>query len=191
MSLRLALLLLVLAAPAAAQTIELTPLDDDGTAQQPAIGLVPLSDSEASQSPQLGLTPLENDGSIGFQDIEIQPLDDGGLLLGPAPPTEEVQRDIVVAATTATLRALDKHSAQVADLTLNVGESGSFGHLSIMLDDCRVPQNNPSGDAYAYLEIRDARADRDLFAGWMIASSPALNPLEHPRYDVWVIRCNS
>jgi len=28
-----------------------------------------------------------------------------------------------------------------------------------------------------------------LFSGWMFASSPAINALEHPVYDVWVIDC--
>ncbi len=28
-----------------------------------------------------------------------------------------------------------------------------------------------------------------VFKGWMFASSPALNALEHPVYDVWVIDC--
>ncbi len=28
-----------------------------------------------------------------------------------------------------------------------------------------------------------------LFSGWMFASSPALNALQHPVYDVWVIAC--
>lgn len=28
-----------------------------------------------------------------------------------------------------------------------------------------------------------------IFEGWMFASSPALNALEHPVYDVWVIDC--
>ncbi|MEM9169535.1 MAG: DUF2155 domain-containing protein [Pseudomonadota bacterium] len=28
-----------------------------------------------------------------------------------------------------------------------------------------------------------------IFSGWMFASSPALNPLEHPVYDIWVIDC--
>ncbi|MEM1379301.1 MAG: DUF2155 domain-containing protein [Pseudomonadota bacterium] len=28
-----------------------------------------------------------------------------------------------------------------------------------------------------------------IFKGWMFASSPALNALEHPTYDVWVISC--
>ncbi len=30
-----------------------------------------------------------------------------------------------------------------------------------------------------------------IFRGWMFASSPALNPLEHPVYDVWVIDCTT
>ncbi|NOX82694.1 MAG: DUF2155 domain-containing protein [Alphaproteobacteria bacterium] len=29
----------------------------------------------------------------------------------------------------------------------------------------------------------------NIFRGWMFASSPALNALEHPVYDVWVISC--
>ncbi|MEM6413412.1 MAG: DUF2155 domain-containing protein [Pseudomonadota bacterium] len=32
---------------------------------------------------------------------------------------------------------------------------------------------------------------RKIFSGWMFASSPALNPLEHPVYDVWVIDCET
>ncbi|MDA9980314.1 DUF2155 domain-containing protein, partial [Yoonia sp.] len=27
------------------------------------------------------------------------------------------------------------------------------------------------------------------FAGWMLASAPALNAMDHPRYDVWALRC--
>jgi hypothetical protein len=30
-----------------------------------------------------------------------------------------------------------------------------------------------------------------VFSGWMFASSPALNALEHPVYDVWVIDCKT
>ena len=28
------------------------------------------------------------------------------------------------------------------------------------------------------------------FSGWMFASSPGLNALEHPVYDIWVIACS-
>ncbi len=31
----------------------------------------------------------------------------------------------------------------------------------------------------------------NIFRGWMFASSPALNALEHPVYDVWVISCTT
>jgi len=30
-----------------------------------------------------------------------------------------------------------------------------------------------------------------IFSGWMFASTPALNGLEHPVYDVWVIDCKT
>jgi hypothetical protein len=30
-----------------------------------------------------------------------------------------------------------------------------------------------------------------IFSGWMFASSPGLNPLEHSVYDVWVIGCKT
>ena len=31
----------------------------------------------------------------------------------------------------------------------------------------------------------------NIFRGWMFASSPALNSLEHPVYDVWVVDCKT
>jgi hypothetical protein len=64
-----------------------------------------------------------------------------------------------------------------------------FGRLSITLAECRYPSNNPAGNAYAWLDIR--QEGERLFDGWMIASSPALNALDHPRYDVWVIGCDT
>lgn len=40
------------------------------------------------------------------------------------------------------------------------------------------------------LEGPQAEGD-NIFRGWMFASSPALNALEHPVYDVWVIDCKT
>ena len=45
-------------------------------------------------------------------------------------------------------------------------------------------------EAEAHLTIVDASAPQPVFDGWMIASSPALSALDHPRYDVWVMRCD-
>lgn len=35
----------------------------------------------------------------------------------------------------------------------------------------------------------DTPSGQPLFIGWMFASSPSLNAMEHPVYDVWVIDC--
>ena len=89
----------------------------------------------------------------------------------------------------AVLRGLDKINGQVVDLDLANGEGADFGNLRVDLAQCRYPEGNPAGDAYAFLTIREQSSGQELFSGWMLASSPALNALEHPRYDVWVLRC--
>jgi hypothetical protein len=95
----------------------------------------------------------------------------------------------VSSAPGAILRGLDKVSGVVSEIDISVGQTVAMGKLQITLGDCRYPRDDPSGDAFAWLVIRDAGVDVPQFQGWMIASSPALNALEHPRYDVWVIRC--
>nr|WP_245191015.1 DUF2155 domain-containing protein [Jannaschia formosa] len=89
----------------------------------------------------------------------------------------------------AVLRTLDKVSGAVVDVEMAVGQTMAYGPLQVTLHECRYPASNPAGDAFGLIQIVDARALQELFAGWMIASSPALNALEHRRYDVWVLRC--
>ncbi|MEL6170107.1 MAG: DUF2155 domain-containing protein [Pseudomonadota bacterium] len=90
----------------------------------------------------------------------------------------------------AILRGLDKISGATSDLTVPAGGRVQYGRLSVEVGECRYPADNPSGDAFAWVEISEDGAEERLFRGWMIASSPALSALDHPRYDVWVIRCN-
>ena len=87
------------------------------------------------------------------------------------------------------LRALDTITGLVEDIELAVGDTTVYERLMISVKSCRYPRSNISSDAYAYLVIRDVRETLPAFEGWMIASSPALSALEHPRYDVWVLRC--
>ncbi|APE45426.1 hypothetical protein BOO69_10850 [Sulfitobacter alexandrii] len=97
----------------------------------------------------------------------------------------------VSSAPGAVLRTLDKISGHSLDVELRTGQSSRLGNLDIVLNECRYPAGDPSGDAYAELEISDINKSDTLFSGWMIASAPALSALEHPRYDVWVIRCTT
>ncbi len=89
----------------------------------------------------------------------------------------------------AMLRGLDKVSGQTVDVEMRNGETQPVFGLDVALGDCRYPAENPTGDAFAYLTIWENGKTDQLFDGWMIATSPALNALDHSRYDVWVIRC--
>ena len=94
----------------------------------------------------------------------------------------------IVEATGAKLRLLDKMSGVVSDYDVARGQVQDQGRLKVRLDDCRYPSDLPNGEAYAHLTITDG--DTGVFSGWMVASSPALSALDHPRYDVWVLRCD-
>ena len=59
----------------------------------------------------------------------------------------------------------------------------------------RPPEETP--ETYAFLQVIDRRTDgfgvdiagEMVYSGWMFASRPAQNPLEHAIYDVWVLDC--
>ncbi len=96
------------------------------------------------------------------------------------------------AATTTKVRALDKITARVIDLDLPEDIEVRFGTLAIRARTCRSRPPEEPPETFAFLEIDDVKMNEErerIFSGWMMASSPALNALEHPVYDVWVIAC--
>ena len=112
----------------------------------------------------------------------------GCVLAAPVVGQSNVETGI---GETVTLRALDTLTGIVQDLEIPVGDTVEYERLTIQVDECRYPLANQMSDAFAYLVIKDVREDVPRFEGWMIASSPALSALEHPRYDVWVLACIS
>lgn len=105
------------------------------------------------------------------------------LLTGPALAQDFADSDAGI------LRWLDKLTGETADIELVLGQEAVSGRLSIRLDACRYPADNPASDAQAHLTVRDSSLPEPVFEGWMVASSPALSALDHARYDVWVLRC--
>ena len=106
------------------------------------------------------------------------------LLLGSPAMAQEFAE-----AEGGSLRFLDKLTSETGDVTLNRGQSAKFGRLLVRLDSCRYPVANPAAESEAYLTIVEETTGLELFSGWMLASSPALSALDHPRYDVWVLSC--
>jgi len=95
----------------------------------------------------------------------------------------------------AVFSGLDKITARVTEIEATIGEPVRFGTLQIVVRTCnqRPPEEPP--ETTAFVEVVDVGLregePETLFTGWMFASSPALNALEHPVYDVWLTNCKT
>jgi hypothetical protein len=90
------------------------------------------------------------------------------------------------------LRGLDKITGRPTNIYAPVGVPVKFATLEITARYCYSTPLSEPPETTAFLQITDNRPDqraRNMFSGWMLASSPSLNGLEHPIYDVWVISC--
>ncbi|OSQ38805.1 DUF2155 domain-containing protein [Thalassospira mesophila] len=96
-------------------------------------------------------------------------------------------------AQVAELQGLDKITARISTFKVPVGQSVTFGSLTITVDACyrTPPEERP--ESAGFLKIMDHRSedktDVEVFDGWMFASTPGLSALEHPVYDVWIKEC--
>ncbi len=92
------------------------------------------------------------------------------------------------------LRGLDKMTGRPTNIFAPVGVPVDFATLTVTARFCySTPPSEPPETA-AFIEIVDHPADqpaRKIFSGWMHASSPSLNGVQHPLYDVWVISCKT
>lgn len=94
----------------------------------------------------------------------------------------------------ATLGALDKVTGRVTQIQAHVGKPVGFGAIEVTLRDCASAPPEEAPETKAFVEIRDKQSktvDDLVFSGWMFASSPALVALEHPIYDIWVLKCSA
>ena len=93
------------------------------------------------------------------------------------------------------LKALDKITAKTSAFRLAVGEKKVFGALEIKALKCQLSENNETTDAVAYLQVKDLSTKDNnqvfLFNGWTFASSPTLQSIDHPIYDLWITGCEN
>ncbi|MAK59368.1 MAG: hypothetical protein CMK09_00135 [Ponticaulis sp.] len=115
----------------------------------------------------------------------------------------ELQNLEYVERPAVMLRGLDKISGRSTDLEVGVDSDVLFGGLRVTVKACHQTPPTEAPESVAYIEVEDygfalqdtpelpqeIDLERRVFNGWMFASSPGLNGLEHPIYDVWVIRC--
>ena len=93
------------------------------------------------------------------------------------------------------LKTLDKITAKTSDIKLVVGEKFLFGPLEIKVLKCQYSEVENIADTVAYLQVKDlSTKDNDqvfLFNGWTFKSSPTLQSIDHPIYDLWVMSCEN
>ena len=92
----------------------------------------------------------------------------------------------------AIIQILDKITAKVNTIEIEINETYIFESLSIRLYACfkNPPEEIP--EQYVLLKILDqidVKKNNLIYQGWMIKSSPATTPLEHPIYDLWLSEC--
>lgn len=99
---------------------------------------------------------------------------------------EKIANDIAVFA------ALDKVTARVSRLEINIDETTIFGALKITPRACytRPPTERPRTSAFVEIdEIQLNGQEKRIFVGWMFAESPGVHGVEHPVFDVWLTNC--
>src|ERR1700761_1711818 len=159
----------LLATSALAQTPAATPAKPVATKPTPVAAHTP----PMIPAKQMPLTPEQKEAEA---------------LLNTAVPGKDGVKRLVV------MRGLDKITGRPANVLAPVGVPVTFATMTITARYCYSTPPSEPPETTAFLQIEDHRPDQDaraVFSGWMLASSPSLNGLQHPLYDVWVINCTT
>jgi hypothetical protein len=128
--------------------------------------------------------------------------------VAPAPaPKAQVEEKVLTAPIrrarfdVAVVQTIDKVTAESVRFEAAVGRPVRYKSLVFTVKACeRSAPDEAIDDSIAYLTVdsqprplpgKPTPPARQAFKGWMYASSPGLNPMEHPVYDAWLITCRA
>lgn len=97
-----------------------------------------------------------------------------------------------IATNTARMQAMDKITGRVSEINVPVNGLANFGSFSILVRKCVTKSPEETPENTAFVDIVDnykTNTPINIFKGWMFSSSPALNAVEHPIYDIWLVKC--
>lgn len=89
----------------------------------------------------------------------------------------------------AVVRIMNKDAGKVQEVVIPVGQEVMFEKLYINVRSCKQTDPFEAEDFWGFVEISE-RDKGQIFGGWMSRNEPGLNPLQHPDYDVWLVKCN-
>ncbi len=112
----------------------------------------------------------------------------------PPPPGRRQRRPVAV------VQAIDKITAETMQFEVEVGgRPVRFArNLIFAVRACETSAPDEMvEESVAYMEVTlqprgaSTAEPRQIFRGWMFASSPGVSGLQHPLYDAWVVRCKA
>ncbi|HYD26087.1 DUF2155 domain-containing protein [Brevundimonas sp.] len=161
------------AAPAPAAPIAITP-------PAPVIVVAPETPGDESETEEAGEAEEERVAVVSE----------------PAAPPGRRQRRRV-----AIVEAVDKVTAETMRFEVEVGGRPVRFQKTLIFTARACELSAPDElveDSIAYLEVSlqprgvlQTSEPRQIFRGWMFASAPAVNGLQHPIYDAWVVGCKA
>ncbi len=113
--------------------------------------------------------------------------------------------------TGVVITALNRETGYKLSFGVRVGQTVTFEQLSVKVSACYKSNPEDPDESYAYVDVidngsvettplavlpqrdrarkREAKKIEYLRRGWIIASSPTVTPIDHPIYDMWLVRC--
>ena len=145
-----------------------------------------------SAAPALQTEAVAGAAKTGTASATNAPLNPNGQPAGPPPvptgPPPTPPNAVLV------MMGLDKITGRPTRIVAHLNQPVQFATFTITARYCYSTPPSETPETSAFLQIDDHRPDqqpRRVFSGWMYASTPALNAVEHPLYDVWVISCSA
>jgi hypothetical protein len=121
------------------------------------------------------------------------PIRKGDPILNDTDRGDPVKTVPTIVGVSAELRALDKFTGERQRLTIDVEGEAFFQRMRINVRACYARISARSAEGAAFVQIYDGKEEPPIrvFSGWMFSNAPALSALDHPRYDIWVLKCNT
>jgi len=162
-------------------------------AQQPAPvapAVAPVVEEPAPQPPSAPI-PYTQLNKPAAAPVEAAPVE-------PPKPTGPLPR---ARTDTAVLQALDKVTTETMRFEAKVGQPVRYKDLVFIVRACETAAPDElAPEAAAYVVVnsqplpqlgREPVPARQLFKGWMFASTPSENAVQHPVYDAWLVACKT
>ena len=126
---------------------------------------------------------------------ELEKIEDKNITLNKSYDTPSESQSLQDDKVYINLTALDKITAKTSSIKLAVGDKKFFGSLEIQAMKCQLYEGDDTSDIVAYIQVKDLSAKDNnqvfLFNGWTFASSPTLQSIDHPVYDLWITGCEN